>query len=204
MVIDIAALAFVIVFSYFAMKKGAVGAAFKLCGTIIAIVVGMLMYPVVTDFVYMTEIPDKVTVTVAEAIAENDGLDGIEESIDAMPKFIQKSVGKGIEDGIASVEQSAAELVTRAILNIIVFIVLSAVTKIIIMLLSKGLKVTSKLPILKQCNQLLGLALGLASSLIIVWAASALISALALSNNALAEQVLDSYTIAIMGMVSPF
>ncbi|MCD8049210.1 MAG: CvpA family protein [Clostridia bacterium] len=204
MVIDIAALAFVIVFSYFSMKKGAVGAAFKLCGTIIAIVVGMLMYPVVADWVYMTEIPDKVSASVAETIAENDGLDGVEESIDAMPKFIQKSVGKSIEDGIASVEQSAAKLVTRAILNIIVFILLSAVTKIIIMLLSKALKLTNRLPILKQCNALLGLALGLVSSLIIVWGASALISALAMSNEALANRALDSYTIAIMGMVSPF
>jgi hypothetical protein len=72
------------------------------------------------------------------------------------------------------------------------------------MLLTGALKLSMKLPVLKQCNSFIGMLCGLLAGLVILLPISALLSALAVSNDAVASQVDKSYVVAIMSLISPF
>lgn len=208
MIIDILSAVFVFLFAVFAMKKGAASAVLKLSGIVISLFVAALIYPYVTDAVYLTPIPQKVSDAVEDRLVsdaqEEAGYENTYDSIDAMPDFIRKNIEKPVEDAKESVMRAAADSITKVILNIIVFASLAAATKLIIMLLTGALKIGMKLPVIKQCNSLIGMLCGLLAGLMIVWIASAILSAAAVSNEALARQVNSSYVVAIMSVIAPF
>ncbi len=208
MIIDVLSLIFVFLFAVFAMKKGAASAVLKLSSVVISLFVAALIYPYVTDAVYLTPIPEKVSDAVEERLISNaqdeNGYQNAYDSIDAMPDFIRKSVEKPVQNAAESVMRALADSITRVILNIIVFAVLAAATKLIIMLLTGALKLSMKLPVLKQCNSFIGMLCGLLAGIMILWPVSALLSAAAVSNTALAQQVNSSYVVAIMSVIAPF
>lgn len=205
MIIDILSAIFVFLFAAFAMKKGAASAIMKLSSIVLSIFVSAIIYPYVTDFVYLTPIPEKVSGIVEERLLEKEAEETEDySSIDAMPDFIRNSVEETLTDATNSVRRSVADSITRVILNIVVFAVLVAATKLIIMLLTGALKLSMKLPVLKQCNSFIGMLCGLLAGLVILLPISALLSALAVSNDAVASQVDKSYVVAIMSLISPF
>lgn len=204
MIIDIVSILFVIAFACMTMRKGAVGAAVNLAGIILSLFVSMLIYPVVTALIYMTPVPDAVSEPIEQAIIREGSSYDISQTIDAMPDFIKNGVDEALESGAINAAAAVADAVARTIINIIAFVVIAAAVRVLILLLTGALKLSTKLPVIKQCNKLLGLLCGLAAALVVLWVASAVLCALAPSNEFLAGQVLDSYIVAIMSLFAPF
>ncbi len=204
MVIDIIAFIFVTLFAYFSMKKGAVGAALKLAGIVLSLFVSFLIYPVVTGLVYMTPIPEKAAEPIEQAIIERGNAEEMRDTIDAMPDFIKKSAEIAAEAGGSAAAHVIAMAAARVVISIVVFIILAAAVRILILLLTGALKISAKLPVIKECNAAIGLILGLAASFVLLWAASAVICAFAASNELLYRQAADSYVVSIMSLFSPF
>lgn len=203
MVFDIAALIFVLIFSLMMMKKGGMRAILSLGGLVVAIVVASVLYPVVTDVVYKTPLPENLEEIVNETIVIESGAEDI-EAIDALPDFMKKAILNTKSDAVESITQSIAEAVTRVIINVIIFVLLIIVTKLIISLATGALDLVTKLPVLNQLNQLVGFGCGLVISLVIVWAATLLAGSLSASNEMVAGWIKDSYVVLIMSNISPF
>ena len=203
MIIDIAALLFVALFGALSMKKGAAGAALKLGGTILSIIVALIIYPLVTNIVYMTPVPDTVSTSVGKVLAEKGG-ENIAGALDALPKIFKMSLEAPVNNAVNSAVTTMTDAVTRVIITIIIFAVLVAATKIIIMLVTGALDISTKLPVIKQCNSLLGLLCGIAASLVIVWVGVHVLCAIAPWSEPLANEVLKSRVVMIMSAVSPF
>ena len=203
MVFDIAALAFVLVFSLVMMKRGGMKAILSLGGFVLSIVIASMLYPALTDMVYKTPLPENLEKIVSETIV----IEGDEtelETIDTLPDFIKSALTETTETAVESITRSLAEVVTRLIINIIIFVLLIVVTKACISLLSGAMNLVTKLPVLHELNALVGLLCGLAISMVIVWIAVALTGALAGANVLVAQWIKDSYVVSIFSNISPF
>lgn len=203
MVFDIAALAFVLVFSLVMMKRGGMKAILSLGGFVLSIVIASMLYPALTDMVYETPLPENLEKIVSETII----IEGDEtelETIDTLPDFIKSALTETTETAVEGITRSLAEVVTRLIINIIIFVLLIVVTKACISLLSGVVNLVTKLPVLHELNALVGFLCGLAISFVIVWIAVALTGALASTSVLVAQWIKDSYVVSIFSNISPF
>lgn len=203
MIFDIAALAFVLIFSLIMMKRGGMKAILSLGGLVISIVVASLLYPALTDAVYKTPLPENLEEIVEQAIVMEDGEEAF-ESFDALPDFIKKALENTHSTAMENITRSLAGAVTRIIINIIIFVLLILITKIVISLATGALELVTKLPVLNELNALVGFGCGLVISLVIVWIAVLLTGAVAASNEAVAGWIKDSYVVLVMSNISPF
>ena len=205
MVFDIAALSFVLIFSFIMMKRGGMRALMSLGGFVLSIVVASMLYPYLTEWVYETPLPENLEEIVREHIKVGNTEEEAEmESIDALPDFVREAFLETAETAVESFSDTFAKTITRLIINIIVFVLLIAATKLIISLLSGMVNVITELPLIHEIDSLVGFGCGLAISLTIVWLAVLLIGVLSTSNEAVAEWIEGSYAVGIMSNITPF
>lgn len=202
MIFDIVAIVFVLVFSLVMMKRGGTRAILSLGGLVLSMIVASFLYPVLTDAVYKTPLPENLEAIVRETIDVNDTYDA--ESIDALPEFIKNAIDTTATTVAEDVASAVAKSVTRTIISVVIFVLLVILTKLIIMFITGALNLVMKLPVLSELNMLVGFVCGLAISGIIVWLAVAFISSIGASNVAVAAWIEGSRVAEIMSNISPF
>ena len=202
MIIDVIAAAFVVLFSFYMMKKGGVKAVLSLVSMVLAIIVAFSIYPVVSEYVYDTPLFDIIKDNVGETIAANGG-DAFFDAVDAMPDFMQKIMGIEPEAQEGTMEGISANVAVVAV-NIITFVIVLIATKLLLALVSWVLNLVTKLPALKQINALAGFLCGVAVSVAVLWVAVQLMGVISTSNAQLAQAMSESYTVDIMSGISPF
>lgn len=203
MVFDIAALAFTVIFSLIMMKRGGMRALLSLGSFILSIVVASMLYPVLTEAVYKTPLPENLEEIVKEALVTEESGEDM-EAFDALPGFMKNIIEDTQSTVMESVSRTLAQTVTRFLINIIIFVLLVVATKLIISLLSGAMNIVTKLPVLHELNSLTGLVCGLAVSLVVVWIAVMTTGAVATSNRTVAAWIENSYAVDIMSNISPF
>lgn len=203
MTFDIVAIIFVLTITLIMKKRGAVKAILSLTGLILSIFIAVGVYPYISDAVYSTPLPEKVEERIALTLEEE--YEKVSwDALDAMPTFIQNAVGGYAEEKINEGSITLSQAVTRLFINVLVFVLVVLITKIILIVLEKMLKLAVKLPVIKQCNSLLGALCGFMVSFGIVWIAAWLLGVLGASNPEIMEFTKDSYTIMLMSNIAPF
>lgn len=203
MIFDIVALTFVLVLSLVMMHRGGMKAMFSFGGLILSVIVASLLYPVLTDAVYSTPLPENLEAIVRESVTPDIQI-GDSEAIDALPDFLKSAIDTVEEGAAETVATSLSAMITKVIINIVVFVLLIIVTKIVIAIASGAMELVAKLPVLKELNSLVGFVCGLCMSMVIVWIAVALTGAFAASNETVAAWIENSYTVGIMSNINPF
>lgn len=204
MYFDILALIFSIILTLIMMKRGGVRAIVSLCSLVISIVIAMNLYPVLTDVVYQTPLPENIEKTVSAAIAEKYGETFDLEALDAMPEFIQEAALGSVSGKVQDMTDALSEAVTKTIVQALLFLAVVVLTKILLAFLVKSLDLIVKLPIIKQFNALTGILCGIGMSFIIIWIAAMVLGVMSASNQAAADFVKDSYVTAVMNGISIF
>lgn len=208
MIFDIAVIIFVIVLSLVMMNRGGMRAILSLGGLVVSMIVASMLYPMLTDGIYKTPLPENLEKIVKETVYSSNDKDAEDEmatdDLDALPSFMKNAINNKKDAVIENVTDAVCASVTRIIINVMIFILLIILTKLIIAFISIGLNLTMKLPVLSELNKLVGLGCGLATSVVIVWLAVMFVSSVAASNATVAELIKDSYTVGIMSNISPF
>ena len=204
MIFDIAALIFTLTVSLVMMRRGGMKAIFSLGGLVLSIIVASLLYPVLTDMVYETALPENLEAIVRETIAPDNEPQDENEAIEALPDFMQSAIRTAENEAAEAITTSLSAAVTRVIINIIIFVLLIVVTKLTIAVASRILELATKLPVLKELNAVVGLGCGIVISFVIVWIAVAFTGAVASSNESVSAWIEDSYTVDIMSNINPF
>lgn len=200
MIFDIAAAVFVVVFSVYMMRKGAVKAVLSLVSFLLSVIIASSCYPVMAQKLYDTPLYDAIKEKVTQQMSEKSEEDEL-DSIDAMPNFVRDSVLTDIDGAIDSVKQKIAENIANLILKAICFVLAVIATKIILTILIACLDVVTKLPGIRQLNGLIGLCSGVVVSLLVVWIASCVISVGATGNEKCKSIAEESQVIGIMSNV---
>lgn len=182
-------------------KRGLAKCLLKLCTSILAIIIAIVLYkPFVNFIVENTTIDDNIQMSFEKIInqnTENEEINVVSEDsgIPApIAEFLNKNVGNTINENkqtaVTNVSRSAAILIVNVVGIIIIFII----AKILLKIFAVFIDIASKLPIIKQCNELGGLIYGFIEGVIIIFLILTIISVITplIGNYTISELVLSS------------
>ena len=167
-------------------KKGFVDMLFGAVSMTIALILAVLIGPKLGVFVQdNTQMADKLSSKVSQtlnleelaieipepdALVENLNLPVVVKEKITSAEFAEKlNLDKMAEDASAKMAEVVATFLTKMIIAALCFVIVFVVALILLFLLNKVLDVFAKLPLLKQANQLAGLALGVVQAILVIW-----------------------------------
>jgi len=184
-ILDLILVGIILLSTLLGYKKGLIGVAFKIVSFVIAIIVTLILYvPVANLVIYNTGFDESIE----SAIVENLSASNIEESGELkkeetnMPAVIVDYINGYVQETITTTQNGIVKAVSRDLaVNIIkigVMIVLFIVVKIGLIFAKFIIEGIAKLPILKQFNEVGGIAYGILRGVILVYAILLVVSLL--------------------------
>ncbi len=146
MIADILVVAIVAIFISIGYKAGLMKALIKVVSYVLSIIVAFIAFPHVSDFLTGTEIYEFILKKVSESSFLKNNLTN--EYSGVFFKYIQSGI-ENATDGIATA-------ITELLINIVAFVLVLILSRLIMLFLCKVLNVFSRLPIIKQFNRLGG------------------------------------------------
>ena len=150
MILDIVLIAIVIVFMYFGRKRGFVRTFRNLCSFILSIIIALLTYSKITEFISNSPVGDFIR----EKLFDSVGTSNMDLS--SLPDFLQTP----LETGVTGVAETISSNMATMVISILSIIITILVVKLLLNILFKALDLFAKLPVLKQFNRILGLVSG--------------------------------------------
>ena len=174
---DIATLVVILAFTIIGIKKGFVHTLIKSSSFIVTIFSCFFLSDPLKSWIEETALGIKFKETVYDFILS---------SVKDAPGMLLKDLSlpdfflKGITDSqpVLEIADTLATNITSVIISVVVFVLLFILTKLALKILDKTLNLVTRLPLLKQCNSLLGALAGFVTGLMWVYVALAVIAAL--------------------------
>lgn len=167
--VDLILIAFIALCTFSGYRKGLIKVAFGLVSFILAIIISVILYKPVSSFIInYTPIDDNIEAAVTERLDSSETTD---EEID---NFVANYFSN-IKNASTAV---IADTISKTIINISCMIIVFIVAKIVLLLFKFIGDLISKLPLIKQVNNIGGFLYGLLKGLVIIYILLALISIL--------------------------
>lgn len=183
--LDLIVIGIILLSTFLGYKKGLIGVAFKIVSFVIAIVITLILYVPVSNLVINNTQWDE---TIQYAIVEKLSISNIEENKEIkkeetnMPAVIVDYINGAIKDTVVSTQNNIVEAVSRDLaINIIkigVMIVLFILAKIALIFAKALVEGIAKLPILKQFNEIGGIAYGILRGILVIYVILVIVSLL--------------------------
>lgn len=164
-VIDVVFLGIIVLSAFLGYKKGLVELGTKLFAGIIAIVLMLILYkPVSNLIINNTQIDDRIESTVIEKMSKK-----IDENVDVSSNKYIQNVTDGVTTEIKETTlPEYANSISTNIVYIITSILLFVVIKIALMFVTALADLVTKIPGIKQCNEIGGFVYGVVRGVLIV------------------------------------
>lgn len=174
--------------AFVSYKKGFTKTFIKLISFFVAIILALLLYKPMAQFLKdNTQIDEWIVTNIVRINSEKE-----EENIESKEEINEKSIQETIDNlpqnikdsiGIEEIKDQAVETVTEnlvnSILNIISMIGIYVIARLILVIVCFVLDGIMQIPVLKQINELLGLVLGILLGIIQIYTICAIITFLA-------------------------
>lgn len=206
-VVDIVILAIMLVCVFFGYKKGLVGVTVNILGFFIALLIALLLYTPISNFVInntslQPNLKEGISDTVKSyVIKDNETNTENEEIEDNSPKVIKDYINGFIQKQKEGVQRTEAEIIDNVsetlsinIIKVAVGIAVFLISKIALIFVKALAKLITKLPIIGQFDKLGGVIYGVLQGLLIIYIILALISlfAPATENSTILEAINSS------------
>lgn len=162
---DIVLIAIIAVFIIVGSVRGLVKTLFGLGSIVVAIILSLTLYPIVSDALATSKVGAIVQESVSNLLGQNEQAATTTENESALPEFVQNS----IDNAAQQTTQALSATVTEAALNIISMLIVFVLVKILLWIIAKILDLATKLPVIHSCNKLLGGVLGCVSGILIIY-----------------------------------
>ncbi len=163
LIVDIVILAIIALFAFIGYKQGLVKVAIKMVSFLIAIIIAFALFKPVSSFVISnTGIDEKIENAIVERITP-EGLtkeDKVEEGLNITTKVID-TTNNSIEN--------VANTFTVKLIEVVVFLLIYVIVRIILLFITALADAIAKLPILKQFNKAGGFIYGIIKGVLIVF-----------------------------------
>ena len=187
---DFIVVAIIAIFAVFGYKRGFLRSVVGILSLIASIALAWMLYPIVTDLFTSLGFRNVVFEEIQNVMSSHIGNS---EQIAALPQFMREAAGAGSAEVIAS----TAAALTETVMNIISFIAVLIIARIIIWIAQKLLIAVSKMPLISLVNKLAGLVLGVAQGLLITFILFSLIYAIVpMSDNSSLYSSIENSVIA--------
>lgn len=187
---DFIVIAIIAIFAVFGYKRGFLRSVVGILSLIASIALAWMLYPIVTDLFTSLGFRNVVFEEIQNVLSSHIGNS---EQIAALPQFMRAAATAGSAEVIAS----TAAALTETVMNIISFIAVLIIARIIIWIAQKLLIAVSKMPLISLVNKLAGLVLGVAQGLLITFILFSLIYAIVpMSDNSSLYSSIENSVIA--------
>lgn len=193
-IFDIIIIAIIALNVYACYKKGLVNLAVGLIAVVAAIILAVIFYKPVTNLIVEnTEIDEKIQSTIVETFAP-EGEEGQVEYVGIL-SYLETEIGNAVNDTKNEVVYQTASAMSVKIINLIAFIVIFTVVRVVLFALTFVADAITSLPILKQLDDVGGIVYGLIKALLIVYVVLAVVSLIVgfTSNTTIADAISSSF-----------
>ena len=168
-------------------RKGFMKTMFALVSWVLVLIICNEASPKVADFIIeVTTVDETITSVIAakinDMIATSD-LAAIEQSVPQELRDVLFGEGGSLQDSfVANTEELiSASSIVYTIVNVIAFIIVAVVSKVLMLMVDGILGIASKLPIIGSFDKLLGIVCGGARGLLICWVLLAIVGVFSLT-----------------------
>lgn len=167
--IDLILIAIIALFTFIGYKKGLIKVAFGLVSFILAIVISVILYKPVSNFIIKyTPLDDYIESTISERLTASET--SKEETENMVSNYYNN-----IKNASTSVIASG---ISKTVINVSCMLVVFIVAKIILLFFKFIGDLVAKLPLIKQFNSAGGFIYGLLKSFVIIYILLAIIALL--------------------------
>ncbi len=181
-IIDLIVIAILLLSIFLGYKKGLIGVAFKILSFIIAIIITLILYRPVSNYIINnTEFAKTIENTITEKLSTTNIEEGkIDETSTDLPNVVVNYINNEIvstvnETGEALVQIVAKDL-SQTIINLIVVIAIFLITRLLLLFAKAILSAVAELPIIKQFNEVGGIIYGILRGILLIYVLLAIIS----------------------------
>lgn len=201
-IIDLIIIALILLSTYFGYRKGLVRVIFKICSFIIAIILMLILYKPVSNYVINnTTYDEKIKTAISEKLSTADLELGKIENTEESPypeivvEYVNKYVTEAINEGKANVTEYVAENLSIIIINAIVAIVLFISINLLLLIVQLLTRFLVKLPVLKQFDKTGGIIYGVLRGIIYIYLILAILSIFSalITNFGIQEMIQNSH-----------
>lgn len=186
---------------YRGYKNGLAQSLLKIITSILAIIVAIVLYKPFVNFVIdNTLVDDNIQYSVEKIINQSDAAETKEIKDDgSVPKPIVKYLNSNIKNSVDESKEAVATSVAKSAARLIVMVgcivVIFIIAKILLQIIAVLFDLFSKLPVIKQFNEIGGIIFGILQALLIVLIILSLVSVITplVGNNTIVEMVSKSH-----------
>ena len=194
--LDIIIIAILLISVVLGYKKGLINVAFNLCAFIIALIITLVLYRPITNFVIdNTEFDEKIESVIIEKGITNGEENTTEDG--TLNKYIEEYVMKSVDNTKNEIVKSTATIIAEKIIGIVVMIALFIVIRILLIFAKAIINGIANLPIIKQFNELGGLLYGILRGIVIVYGIlTIMFIVISMNNNGVLANSIDTSIIS--------
>ena len=193
-ILDVIIVAIIALNVYFCYKKGLVNLAVGLIAVVAAIILSVIFYKPVTNLVVEnTEFDEMLENTIIDTFAP-EGQEGQVQYVGIL-SYLETEVGNAINDTKNEVVYESANAMSEKIINLIVFIAIFTIVRVVLFALTFVADAITSLPILKQLDDIGGILYGLVKALLIIYLVLAIVSLIVsfTASTAVSDVIASSY-----------
>ena len=165
MLADICVIAVVAGFMYIGYKSGFMRSFVKIASYVVSIIISFFMYPAISDLLVKTPLYEKLV----ELINQKYQLQPLIDVPTDTFGILQNYINQGVQTATAGI----AEAIATLLINILAFVIVLILSKLVIRIVGKAFNIFTKLPVIKQFNRLGGMVLGGISGVLVLYIACA-------------------------------
>lgn len=172
MIVDIIILIIIVGLAFIGYKKGLTGSIMRIASLLISIIISIVLYRPISNFIVNnTPIGQKVENAITKTFI-NTNSEEVEDK-DTVPNAVQNYLNKVMDEAKTSagevVTETVAKTLSEAIIRVCTLITLIIITNIIILLIRLFTNVITDLPIVKQADEIGGIAYGIIEGILIIY-----------------------------------
>ena len=173
-IVDLIIIAIILLFIFMGYKKGLTGSLIKLLSFVISIVLAFVLYrPISNIIIEKTQIDDNIRSTIVNVFEQEDNS---EEKDKKMPSTMLDEINTNIENATEQAKSAIIEETSKTIINITSGLIVFIIARIILFVISIFVKQITQLPIIKQADDIGGIAYGAVEGIVIVYILLSIIS----------------------------
>mgnify|MGYP005794201985 FL=1 len=183
-IIDLIVIGIIFLSTFLGYRKGLIGVAFKIASFIIAIIITLILFKPISNFIINnTEFAQTIENTIVQKLSTAEIENGqIKQENSNLPEVIVNYINVGLQNTVNEAKDSIVKIVARnlaeTIIDIIVIIGLFIITRLLLLFAKAILEAISEIPIIKQFNKAGGILYGILRGLLLIYLTLAIISLL--------------------------
>lgn len=182
--IDLIVIAILLLSTFLGYKKGLIGVAFKIVSFIIAIIITLILFKPISNFVINnTPLAQTIENTIVEKLSTQEVEEGkIKKEESDLPNVIVDYINEGITQTVNETKDNVIKIVaknlTQTAIDLIVMLGIFIITRLLLIFAKAILEAVAEIPFIKQFNEIGGIIYGIIRGLLVIYIILAITSLL--------------------------